>query len=557
MSADSSPIWAMIVSLLVLIFVIVVLIHPFKIHLRFRRTITLKFDFSIAPIIGVFVLLITNAMTPLDAWQGFVGDQNLQPYAIIILFFSLAYVCVSLDMTGIFDFLAIKTVKATKGKGHKLFFSFFLLSAALSVLTSNDIVVLTLTPIICALASYAKIDPTAILFAQFFGAHLSSVMLFTSNPTNIIVAEAYGLSFLGYSKWMALVGVVAGAVCYGLLWFFFREKIPDNFPLPDLSTKGIIKDKFGMIYGSIVLFATLILLTVGTWTKLPIWLVTLGAATLSLTRDIIYDIVVYCRRRRRRKQHRTKQKEEENVLEHQLSHSDLESGEHYTLNKSHSDNVQNETTTPPYDATENKDQNKKEKITNEANQKESEHLISATRRTQKQKVVTLSVLKRLPWKIVPFVIGVFIIVQALYVAGWTKLAAEALLAAITPADTTTTVLVAVVLVGVTSSLACNILNNQPMTILYTKILLEPTFQSQVSNRIQLSTMLALVLGANLGANLTLIGALAGIMWTTILRNKGYFLSFAKFARWGFTITPLVILSCCAFLALELMIFPLN
>jgi arsenical pump membrane protein len=67
--------------------------------------------------------------------------------------------------------------------------------------------------------------------------------------------------------------------------------------------------------------------------------------------------------------------------------------------------------------------------------------------------------------------------------------------------------------------------------------------------------LALALGSNVGANLTLIGALAGIMWISILKNRGFFLSFAKFAKWGFIITPIVILSSCAFLALELMIFP--
>jgi arsenical pump membrane protein len=94
--------------------------------------------------------------------------------------------------------LAIKTVKASKGRGHKLFFSFFLLSAGMSVLTSNDIVVLTLTPIICALANFAKIDPIPTLLGQFFAANLSGVMLFTSNPTNIIVSEAYGISFLEY-----------------------------------------------------------------------------------------------------------------------------------------------------------------------------------------------------------------------------------------------------------------------------------------------------------------------------------------------------------------------
>jgi hypothetical protein len=45
---------------------------------------------------------------------------------------------------------------------------------------------------------------------------------------------------------MVLVGVVACAVCCSLLWLIFRTKIPDNFPLPNITTKGIIKDKFGI-----------------------------------------------------------------------------------------------------------------------------------------------------------------------------------------------------------------------------------------------------------------------------------------------------------------------
>ncbi len=30
------------------------------------------------------------------------------------------------------------------------------------------------------------------------------MLLFVGNPTNIIVAQAYRMSFIGYSKWMAL-----------------------------------------------------------------------------------------------------------------------------------------------------------------------------------------------------------------------------------------------------------------------------------------------------------------------------------------------------------------
>lgn len=117
------------------------------------------------------------------------------------------------------------------------------------------------------------------------------------------------------------------------------------------------------------------------------------------------------------------------------------------------------------------------------------------------------------------------------------------------------VLVAVLLVTGTSTLACNVLNNQPMTILYTRILLDPAFYGQVSARAQLGAMLALVLGSNLGANLTLVGALAGIMWSSILRDKGYAMSYWTFAKYGFMVTPIVAVCAALLLALQIIFFP--
>jgi Na+/H+ antiporter NhaD/arsenite permease-like protein len=117
------------------------------------------------------------------------------------------------------------------------------------------------------------------------------------------------------------------------------------------------------------------------------------------------------------------------------------------------------------------------------------------------------------------------------------------------------VLVAVLLVAFSSTVACNVLNNQPMTILYTRILLDPAYYGKVSSRAQLGSMLALVLGSNLGANLTLIGALAGIMWSAILSDKGYPMSYMKFAKYGLLVTPLVTTCAALLLAVQVMYFP--
>jgi hypothetical protein len=42
MGAEASPIWAMVVSFLVLVFVVIVLIRPFKVHLKFKKPFTIK-----------------------------------------------------------------------------------------------------------------------------------------------------------------------------------------------------------------------------------------------------------------------------------------------------------------------------------------------------------------------------------------------------------------------------------------------------------------------------------------------------------------------------------
>lgn len=78
-----------------------------------------------------------------------LGDENLQPYAILILFFSLSYVSVALDVTGAFAFIALEATKVAGHSGTKLFFVIYVLAAVMTLVANNDIVVLTLTPIVC------------------------------------------------------------------------------------------------------------------------------------------------------------------------------------------------------------------------------------------------------------------------------------------------------------------------------------------------------------------------------------------------------------------------
>ena len=95
--------------------------------------------------------------------------------------------------------------------------------------------------------------------------------------------------------------------------------------------------------------------------------------------------------------------------------------------------------------------------------------------------------------------------------------------------------------GVSSFFASNLINNIPMSVFQSAILSQaPT---------QMSAVYATVVGSNLGACLTPIGALAGIMWSTILRGQNLKFTYLDFLKIGVTVAIPALLASLGVLTL--------
>ncbi len=122
-------------------------------------------------------------------------------------------------------------------------------------------------------------------------------------------------------------------------------------------------------------------------------------------------------------------------------------------------------------------------------------------------------IKKAPYELIFFVISMYIIVLGLAKNGWT--------------NTISTILISGknidgVSIGFVSAISSNLLNNIPMSIL---------FESIVSGK-GIASVYGAIIGSNIGAYITPVGALAGIMWNNILSNYGVKFSFAKFILYG-------------------------
>jgi len=122
--------------------------------------------------------------------------------------------------------------------------------------------------------------------------------------------------------------------------------------------------------------------------------------------------------------------------------------------------------------------------------------------------------KRLPWSLIPFVLSMFVVVITLNYQGITKNISDFLSGFSVPELS----------YGISSFISCNLMNNIPMSILF------GSFSFNDVNKY--NAIYSIIIGSNLGAFLTPIGALAGIMFTGLVKKFEIKYSFIDFIKYG-------------------------
>jgi Na+/H+ antiporter NhaD/arsenite permease-like protein len=131
---------------------------------------------------------------------------------------------------------------------------------------------------------------------------LASVVLISSNPTNLVLSGAFSLSFVTYTSSVIFPFLVAALVVYPfftIALFRSTELIPRTFELSGRNGEGdgvgidqpsaALIDKAGAIFGSILLLVTLGVLVGTNVIGVPVWQVTIPPAVLMLSRDVWRD----------------------------------------------------------------------------------------------------------------------------------------------------------------------------------------------------------------------------------------------------------------------------
>lgn len=142
-------------------------------------------------------------------------------------------------------------------------------------------------------------------------------------------------------------------------------------------------------------------------------------------------------------------------------------------------------------------------------------------------------IRRAPWHVVAFALGMYLVVFALGKAGLTGMVAG-LLQGLTARGLGVTVLGTGLLVALLSAGV----NNLPGVLIGTLAVATTGAAGAIGEGMVMAT----VIGADIGPKLTPIGSLATLMWLHILEGRGLSVSWGRYLRTALVITPPVLLA---------------
>lgn len=378
-------------------------------------------------LIGALILLLSNQINLGEWWSSLTKNEGINPLQILVLFLSMSAISIFLDEVGFFAHIANWTLKHVKKSQISLFVILYLFVAILTMFTSNDIIILTLTPFILFFTKNAKINPVPYLVAEFIAANTWSMIFIIGNPTNIYLASSFNISFVDYFKVMAVPTLLTGIGEFAILFLLFRKSLKKPLEPTPIELEPI--NKVLSAIGLLILGICTVFLVISGYAKIPMYLISAISFGTLVFVALVYALIY-----------------------------------------------------------------------------------------RKKPCEIGRTFKRIPYELIPFIISMFTIVLSLEKFGVTESIAKFF------GKTGSTFVY-----GYSSALSANLVNNIPMSVLYSSIC------NFAEESVKFKAIYSSIIGSNLGAFISPLGALAGIMWLNILKTHEVEFGYIDFLKYGLVV----------------------
>jgi Na+/H+ antiporter NhaD/arsenite permease-like protein len=210
---------------------------------------------TIAALLGGLTIILIGVLDQDQAFQAI--DWN-----VIFLLAGMMMIANVLRETGLFQWIAIQSVRLGKGNPYRIMVILVVVTAVTSALLDNVTIVILMAPVILFVTASLRISPLPFLIALILASNIGGTATLVGDPPNILIGSAAGIDFVTFAANLAPISLLILIAFIGLSWFLFKKDLQvakiDPLSIEALDTSELITNK-PLLRKSLVVMAGVIL----------------------------------------------------------------------------------------------------------------------------------------------------------------------------------------------------------------------------------------------------------------------------------------------------------
>ncbi len=182
-----------------------------------------RVDRTVAALLGGLLVVVLGVIDQHAAFEAI--DLN-----VIFLLAGMMVLAGTLARTGFFQWVAIRSVRLSRGEPFRLLIILCVVTGVLSAFLDNVTTVVLTTPITLSISRALGISPVPYLISQVLASNIGGTATLIGDPPNILIGSAAGLDFAAFLANLAPVTIVVFVVFLLTLRLLFRSslEVPDD-----------------------------------------------------------------------------------------------------------------------------------------------------------------------------------------------------------------------------------------------------------------------------------------------------------------------------------------
>lgn len=226
-----------------------------------------KIQKSVVALFGASLTLLLGLLPFHGHYDGDLGKYirgvfDYVEFEVIFLLIGMMIIVHIASRSGVFKWIALQILKATKGHPKMVLFALAAFTAVASAFLDNVTTVVLIMPVTFVIAKEFDTDPVPFLITEVLASNIGGTATLIGDPPNIIIGAKAGLSFMDFVNELSGIIAVIFLVCVGVLIFLFRKSLkatPEKMEhIANLDNSKTIEDK-GLMIRSMVTLALVIL----------------------------------------------------------------------------------------------------------------------------------------------------------------------------------------------------------------------------------------------------------------------------------------------------------